>query len=132
MTLKCVLVEYDDVETCVRIRIDSLGSLVVGHLPAYESYEQDSIVRTRREIKNPKDYSHIHHMKVYDAENPGEIMAYAKWEVYENGRPDLEKLRDLEEIPLKPDDQYLNLRQDAHKDFCAKNAEIGKEPHIRK
>ena len=124
--------EYDDVETCVRIRIEGLGSLVVGHLPVYEGYEQDSINRKREEIAHPEKHPHVHHMKVVDMENPNQIIAYAKWEVYKNGRPDLEDLQKAERVPENPNDEYLKLRQEAYKYFCLKNAEIGKEAHIRK
>lgn len=47
---------------------------------------------------------YVRHSKVVDPEDEGEVMAYAKWEVYPEGRPDLEKLRQ----PMKRSDKEVD------------------------
>ncbi|KAK3634331.1 hypothetical protein LTR56_015365 [Elasticomyces elasticus] len=57
-------------------------------------------------------------------------MAYAKWEIYPEGRPDIDKLREL----MDPDDALVDdfglLRKAAHEYFSHCNGEMGKRPHI--
>lgn len=73
----------------------------------------------------------MHHLKVIDKEADGEIIAYAKWEIYEYGRPDLEALKQPIDEALKQVGQYGRLREAAHQYFGSRDGELGKHPHIR-
>jgi hypothetical protein len=74
--------------------------------------------------------SHVHHLKVVDA---GQIIAYAKWEIYPAGRPDLEQLKQLMDEQSRCVDQYGKLREAAHAYFSRCNGgPMGSRPHIRK
>lgn len=121
-------VEHADVAQCVKIRIDSLGSLVIGRPPPYPGFTDDQEATIHKEIDSS---TRVHHIKVIDPEYEHEIMAYAKWEVYENGRPDLEELSQPMEEPAKAVDQFGRLREVAHDYFCTRNGEKGKQPHLR-
>lgn len=121
-------VEHADVAQCVALRIASLGSLVIGRPPPYPGYVQESEASVRNDLDNRP---FVHHLKVVDPENEGEVMAYGKWEVYPDGRPDLEKLRAPMDPADKEVDQYGLLREAAHDYFCSRNGEMGKHPHIR-
>ncbi|KAI0010760.1 acyl-CoA N-acyltransferase [Xylariaceae sp. FL0662B] len=119
-------VKHADVAQCVSIRIASLGSLVIGRPPPYPGYVQESEDSLHFDLDNSP---HVHHLKVIDTENEEEVIAYAKWEVYERGRPDLEKLRQLD-ATVKEVDQYGRLREVAHEHFSRRNGEMGKHPHL--
>lgn len=121
--------EHADVPQCVRIRIDSLGSLVIGRPPPYLGFSEDQEATIHRDINASP---HIHHLKVVDPEDEHEVMAYAKWEVYEKGRPDLEELSQPMEESAKAVDHFESLREAAHDYFCTRNGEKGKYPHLRK
>jgi len=87
-------------------------------------------------VRNDLDNrSFVHHLKVVDPDNEGEVFAYGKWEVYPDGRPDLDKLRKLRK-PTDPADkevdQYGHLREVTREYFCSRNGgEMGKRPHLR-
>jgi hypothetical protein len=74
----------------------------------------------------------MRHLKVVNSENDGEVIAYGKWEIYRDRRPDLDKLRRPQNPGGKEDDQYRLLRGIAHEYFCARNGEMGQNPHMRK
>lgn len=81
---------YADVHQCVSLRVASLGSLVIGCPPPYPGYIEESEASVHNDLENKP---HVRHLKVVEPEDEGNIMAYAKWEIYKNGRPDLEQLR---------------------------------------
>lgn len=121
-------VEHLDVARCVQIRIDTLGSLVIGRPPPYPGFSEDQEATVHRDI----DHSpHVHHLKVVDPDDEHEIMAYAKWEVYEKGRPDLKQLSQPMDESDKAVDRFGRLREVAHDYFCTRNGEKGKHPHLR-
>lgn len=60
------------------------------------------------------------------------MIAYAKWEVYEHGRPDLERLREPMRQADEEVDEFGLLREVAHEYFCRCNGEAGKKGHLRK
>ncbi|KAH8903016.1 hypothetical protein BR93DRAFT_940938 [Coniochaeta sp. PMI_546] len=120
-------VEHADVAQCVALRVASLGSLVIGRPPPYPGYVQESEASVRNDLDNRP---FVHHLKVVDPENETEVMAYGKWEVYPDGRPDLEKLRKPMDQADKEVDHYGLLREAAHDYFCTRNGEMGKRPHI--
>lgn len=72
---------------------------------------------------------HVHHLKVVHPDDD-QVMAYAKWEVYKHGRPDLDKLRLPMDEADKQMDEYGLLREAAHEYFCRCNGEMGETPHI--
>lgn len=74
---------------------------------------------------------HVHHLKVVDTENDEEVMAYAKWEIYPHGCPDLDALSKPIDPADKAVDSFGPLREAAHECFCRCNGEMGKHPHIR-
>lgn len=121
-------VEHADVATCMNIRVAGLGSLGIGRPPPYPGYVKAQEASIHNDLKNSP---HVRHLKVVDTENDDEIVAYSKWEVYERGRPDLEKLM----APMKKSDeeadQFGPLREAAHNYFSRCNGEMGKHPHIR-
>lgn len=122
-------VEHSDVIQCIGIRTTTLGSLVIGRPPPYPGYFEKQEASLHKDI----DHSpHVHHLKVVDTENEAEVLAYAKWEMYEHGRPDLKKLRE----PMKKEDMDVDdfglLRKAAHEYFCRRNREAGKKGHLRK
>jgi hypothetical protein len=128
MPLVVLPVEHADVSQCINLRIASLGSLVIGHPPPYPGYAEESEASVHRDLDSSP---HVHHLKVVDPENEGEVIAYAKWEIYPHGRPDLEKLREPMEKADEEVDQFGLLRRTAHDYFCRRNGEMGKHPHIR-
>lgn len=113
---------------CVKIRIECLGSLVVGRLPPYPGLAEDQEATVHKDIDVRP---HVHHLKVIDTEDEHEIIAYAKWEVYENGRPDLAELRQPMKESARAVDEFGRLREAAHEYFCTRNMEKGKHPHLR-
>lgn len=131
MTLEVRPVEHADVAQCVGIRVASLGSLVIGRPHPYPGYVQEQEASLHNDLDDYDDNSHVRHLKVVDTENEREGMAYAKWEIYEKGRLDLDKLRQ----PIKQSDlevdQFGRLREAAHEYFCRRNGEMGKHPHLR-
>jgi hypothetical protein len=128
MPLVVLAVEHADVAKCVSIRVASLGSLVIGHPPPYPGYVEEQEALLHKDLDNSP---HVRHLKVVDTENEGEVVAYAKWEVYKHGRPDLEKLREPMKISDQKVDQFGLLREAAHDYFCRRNGEMGKHPHLR-
>ena len=122
-------VGHADVPQCIALRIASLGSLVIGRPPPYPGYVQEAEASVRNDLDNRP---FAHHLKVVDPENEEEVIAYGKWEIYPDGRPDLEKLRQPMDQADKEVDQYGLLREAAHDYFCTRNGEMGKRPHIRK
>lgn len=113
---------------CVKIRTDCLGSLVVGQLPPYPGFAEDQEATVHKDID---DRLHVHHLKVIDTKDEHEIIAYAKWDVYESGRQDLEELSQPMKESAKIVDQFDRLREAAHEYFCTRNREKGKHPHLR-
>lgn len=123
-------VSHDDVAQCIAIRVDSLGSLVIGRPPAYPGYVEESEAKILRELDT---VAHVHHLKVVTTpKDKTEVLAYAKWEIYSRGRPDLEALREPTDQADKAVDGYGALRVAAHEYFSSRNGEMGKSPHIRK
>lgn len=119
--------EHADIAQCVRIRVDTLGSLVIGRPPSYPGFLEDKEATVHRDIDTSP---HVHHLKVVDPDDEYEVMAYAKWEVYEKGRPDLEDLRKQMEESAKAVDQFGRLREVAHDYFCTRNGDKGKYSHL--
>ena len=66
-----------------------------------------------------------------DPGNEGEVIAWAKYELYRNGRSGLANLRKPMEQYDKEVDQFGLLREAAHDYFCQRNGEMGTRPHIR-
>lgn len=122
-------IEHVDVAQCIALRAASVGSLVIGRPPPYPGYVQAAEASVRNDLDNRP---FVHHLKVVDPENERGVMAYGKWEVYPDGRPDLEKLRQPMDQADKEVDQYGLLREAAHEYFCTRNGEKGKRPHFRK
>lgn len=120
---------HEDVAQCVALRIASLGSLVIGKPPPYPGYAQEAEASIRNDLDN-KPF--VHHLKVVDPETEDDIIAYGKWEVYSDGRPDLNKLSQPMEEADKQVDDYSLLREAVHAYFCSCNGEMGKKPHMRK
>jgi hypothetical protein len=118
------------VAQCIEIRVASLGSLVIGRPPPYPGYVQEAEASVHRDLD--KNSPHVRHLKVVDAENEAEVIAYGKWEVYPRGRPDLDKLGQPMDDADKQVDRYGMLREAAHEYFCSRNGEMGKHPHLRK
>ncbi|CAG8974598.1 hypothetical protein HYALB_00004396, partial [Hymenoscyphus albidus] len=116
-----------DVTDCIGSRTASLGSLVIGRPPPYPGYVEEQEASLHKDLDQSP---HVHHLKVVDSENGGEAFAYAKWEVYEHGRPDLVKLREPMKQSDKEVDQFGLLREAAHEYFCHRNGEAGKRPHL--
>jgi len=125
-------VEHADVKQCIAIRVEALGSLVIGRLPPYPGYVEESEAKVRADLDDPN--SIVRHLKVVNEDtNPLEVMAYAKWELYTNGRPK-ENLESLKQAPSegeKKADQDRALREAAHEYFCTRNGKMGKLPHLR-
>lgn len=130
MALEVRPAQHADVAQCMRIRVATLGSLVIGRPPPYPGYVEESESSMHQDLgKKPS----IYHLKVIDAEDETEVLAYAKWELYEQGRPDLEQLQkaltEPDEEPAK--DDFGALRRAATQYFCSRNGEMGKSPHLR-
>lgn len=121
-------VEHADVAQCIEIRVASLGSLVIGRPPPYPGYVQEAETSAHRDLD--KKSPHVRHLKVVDAENEAEVIAYGKWEVYPRGRPDLDKLGQPMDDADKQVDRYGMLREAAHEYFCSRNGVMGKHPHL--
>ncbi|KAK4121896.1 hypothetical protein N657DRAFT_657419 [Parathielavia appendiculata] len=99
---------------CIAIRIAALGSLVTGRLPAYAGCTEKAEAAVHANLDDPDSF--VHHLKVVDPANEGDVMAYAKWELYPNGRSkeSLEKLNELLSDEDKSVDRYGALREAAH------------------
>ncbi|KAK3634609.1 hypothetical protein LTR56_015189 [Elasticomyces elasticus] len=127
MSLVALPIEHGDVSQCIDIRVAALGSLVIGQPPSYPGYVEGSIATVHNDLD---DKPWVHHLKVVDRSAPHEVMAYAKWEIYSKGRPDLDMLRE----PMDPNDALVDdfglLRKAAHEYFSHCNGEMGKRPHI--
>lgn len=121
-------VEHADVAQCIGIRVDTLGSLVIGRPPPYPGYVEAAEASLHKDLDNKPP--HVRHLKVVDTENEAEVVAYAKWEIYPQGRPDLENLKKPMRQADKEVDQFGLLREAAHDYFCSRNGEMGKLPHI--
>lgn len=118
-----------DISQCVDIRIASLGSLVIGRPPPYAGFQEEYAASIRKDLEQKP---HVHHLKVVNPNDQDQVIAYAKWEVYASGRPDLDKLaQPIDPADLKVD-QFGTLRSAAHEYFCRCNGEMGKRPHICK
>jgi hypothetical protein len=85
----------------------------------------------RTNLDDPDSF--VRHLKVVNLANEGEIMAYAKWELYPDGRSEenLEKLKEPVSNEDRKVDQYGALREAAHDYFCSRNGEMGRRPHLR-
>ncbi|EXJ53646.1 uncharacterized protein A1O5_13097 [Cladophialophora psammophila CBS 110553] len=128
MMLAVLPVKHEDATQCVALRLASLGSLVIGRLPAYPGYIQDQEASLHKDLDSSL---HVHHLKVVDAQSQGgEIVAYAKWEVYADGRPDLAQLRQPMKQSEMEVDRFGRLRRAAYWYFSRCNGETGKRPHI--
>ncbi|KAL1837286.1 hypothetical protein VTJ49DRAFT_4052 [Mycothermus thermophilus] len=123
-------VEHADVSQCIAIRVDALGSLVIGRPPPYPGYVEEAEAAVHANLDDPDSF--VRHLKVVDLTDPDEVMAYAKWELYPNGRSkeNLEKLKEPLSEEDKSVDQYGALREAAHEYFCTRNGEMGKHPHL--
>ena len=120
-------IRQEDIPQCVEIRTSSLGLLVIGRPPPYPSFKTEQISSIENNLLNSK---HVHFMKVVDTEQENEILAFAKYEVYEHGRPDLERLAQPASRSDFEIDEFGALREAAHDYFCKRNGEMGKHPHI--
>ena len=87
MPLRVLPITHSDVAKCIHFRITCLGSLVVGCLPPYPSYRRDQEAVVNHELNNSSN--HIHHLKVIGTDSEDDIVAYAKWEIYKLGRPEI-------------------------------------------
>jgi hypothetical protein len=122
-------VTHQDAIRCIQLRTASLGSLVIGKPPPYPGYVGQQITSLHNDLAHKP---HIHHLKVVETET-GEPIAYAKWEMYPHGRPDLEQLTQPMDEASKNVDQYGRLREAAHEYFSTRNGgEMGRTPHLRK
>lgn len=122
-------VEHTDVSQCIAIRVATLGSLVIGRPPPYLGYVQEAENSVHEDLDTSGH--HVHHMKVVNHNNEGKVLAYAKWEIYPNGRPDLDKLARPMSGADKRVDKYGALREAANNYFSTRNGAMGRHPHIR-
>jgi hypothetical protein len=124
-------VEHADVAQCIAMRVAALGSLVIGRPPPYPGYVEGAEAAVRANLDDPDSF--VRHLKVVNLANEGEIMAYAKWELYPDGRSEenLEKLKEPVSNEDMKVDQYGALREAAHDYFCSRNGEMGRRPHLR-
>ena len=121
-------VEHVDVARCVDIHIKCLGSLIAGKLQSFPGYREVQEASIHNDIDhNP----HIHNWKVVDAESR-DIIAYAKWEVYEHDRLDMKDAQESKDTTLKKVDEHWRLRQAAY-DYCmGRYRQLTDVPHTRK
>lgn len=122
-------VEHADVSRRISFRIASLGSLVIGHPPPHPGYAEEAEATVHSGLDH-KDY--LHYLNVIDLENDGEIIVYAKWEMYLHGQLDLEKLRKLMNQSDREVDGLSVLREAANAYFCSRNMVMGQHPHARR
>lgn len=124
-------VEHADVPQCIAIRVAALGSLVIGRPPPYPGYVEEAEAAVHANLDDLSSF--VRHLKVIDPAEEGRVMAYAKWELYPNGRSkeSLGKLKEPMSDEDKTVDQYGSLREAAHEYFCTRNGEMGKHPHLR-
>jgi hypothetical protein len=124
-------VQHADVTQCIAIRAAALGSLVIGRPPPYPGYVEEAEAAVRANLDDPDTL--VRHLKVVHLSDEDEVMAYAKWELYPNGRSkeSLERLMKPMSDDDKNVDQYGALREAAHEYFCTRNGEMGKHPHLR-
>ena len=120
-------VEHGDVTRCIDIRIECLGSLVIGNLPPYPGYREEQEASIHYDLDhNP----HVRHWKAVDSERR-EVIAYAKWEIYEHGRPDVKKVESPKDSAPKKVDGYWRLREAAKDYFQGRYRKLVNVPHIR-
>jgi hypothetical protein len=124
-------VDHADVPQCMAIRVAALGSLVIGRPPPYPGYVEEAEAAIHANLDDPDTF--VRHLKVVDPADEAQVMAYAKWELYPDGRSkeSLEKLMEPISDADKSVDQYGHLREAAHEYFCTRNREMGKHPHLR-
>ena len=127
--LEVRLVEHADVARCVALRVGALGSLVIGRPPPYPGFVRDQEASVRNDLDHRP---FVRHLKVIHPENEGEIIAYGKWEIYPEGRPDIDVLGKPMDPADREVDQFGLLREAAHEYFSSRNGEMGKHPHQRK
>jgi hypothetical protein len=134
MTLEVHPIESTDAGACVDIRIERLGSLVIGRpIPDPKSgYRDGRIASIERDLN---DRPHVHNLKIIDTEMKNRIIAYARWEIHEFGRPSSNVSATPKDNAAKGIDEVqelLELRHDMNVYFRARDKEIGNKPHIRK
>ena len=124
-------VEHADVAQCIAMRVAALGSLVIGRPPPYPGYVEEAEAAVRANLDDPGSF--VRHLKVVDTADEDEVMAYAKWELYPDGRSkeSLEMLKEPMSEEDKGVDQYGALREAAHEYFCTRNGDMGRYPHLR-
>jgi hypothetical protein len=134
MTLEVHPIESADAGACVDIRIERLGSLVIGRpIPDPKSgYRDGRIASIERDLK---DRSHVHNLKIIDTKMKNRIIAYARWEIHQCGRPPSNVLaipKDKAAKEIEVVQALSELRHDMDVYFRARDKEIGNKPHIRK
>ncbi|KAI3317617.1 hypothetical protein HD806DRAFT_514597 [Xylariaceae sp. AK1471] len=121
-------VEVTDVAECARMRVAALGSLVIGRPPPYSGYVEEQAASFKSAIESQP---HVRLMKVVDPENEDKVLSFAKWEVYEHGRPDLDNLRQPMNAHHREVDEFGELRKAADEYFTSRNGgEMGETPHL--
>ncbi|KAJ4297644.1 hypothetical protein N0V90_005538 [Kalmusia sp. IMI 367209] len=140
MPLTVLPVKGPDIPNCIALRASVLGSLVIGRPPADAAYMTAAETALHVDLVHHHDY--IHHLKVVDTDDEeSKIVAYAKWEVYEHGRPDMHMLKDWKQAvertdedgvfkEVASDDKYIGLRRLAAEYFAETNMKIGESPHL--
>lgn len=128
-------VQPADIPTCITIRIQALGSLVIGHLPPYKGYRQEQESSIQADLDHRPN---VHHLKVVDTDNGEEIVAYAKWEVHEVVEQEQEQEKVGEKANLEMGvsqevevDMYWKLRTAVGAYFRARERALENVPHIR-
>jgi hypothetical protein len=109
MTILVLPVEHADVRSCIKVHVAGMGSSAVGNLKTYYGYEEEQKARTHSDINRRPD---VHHLKLVDTEEGNEIIAYAKWEVYEHGRPSPADVPIPSHKVVDKHDEHWRLRQD--------------------
>lgn len=121
-------VQHTDVSQCVGIRVATLGSLVIGRPPPYPGYVEEAEAAIHDDLDS--EPPHVRHLKVVDPDDADQVKAYAKWEIYKEGRPDLENLRKLQNASEPTEDEFGKLRKAAHEYFSTRNGKMGEHPHL--
>ncbi|KAF2831140.1 acyl-CoA N-acyltransferase [Ophiobolus disseminans] len=106
-------VEHSDVARCIDIRIECLGSLVIGKLPLFRGYREEQKASLHHDIDHKP---HVHNWLVVDVKS-GEIVAYANWVMYQGGRSNVKEAGKPAIKTLKIVDEHWRLRQAAHDYF---------------
>ncbi|KAF2109170.1 acyl-CoA N-acyltransferase [Lophiotrema nucula] len=127
-------IELQDVPQCIKLRIDNLGSLIIGRLPPYEGYAEEQEHSMRKRLLNADGSSgHIHFMKVVDKDgDQSEVVAYARWEFYPKGLSERKTLFEQNHgnDSDKKVDEFWKLREEAVKYFKRCTENIQGCPHI--